>query len=145
MTTYIRPGFVIAHVANPVLRRIPRASALIVRGRRSGLVRTVPMGKPIRFDGRSYLVSGRGETQWVRNLRAAGVGQFRADGRTTRFRPAEVFGTEHDRVITAYRHELGRRVDPYFDRLPANDDHPVFRMDPVDDLPRSGSGSRPGR
>ena len=129
MSGYIRPGFLVARVANPVLRRVGRTPALIVRGRRSGKVLTVPMDEPIRFDGRRYLVSGRGETHWVRNLRAAGQGAFRSHGRITPFRVAEVFGSEHDRAVTAYRYELGRRVDRYFEQLPALNDHPVFRID----------------
>lgn len=133
MTRYIRPGFMITHVANPVLRRIPRASALIVRGRRTGQLLTIPMGEPLRLEGQRYLVSGRGETQWVRNLRAAGRGEFRLHGRATPFRSIEVFGVEHDLAISAYRNRLGRRVDRYFEELPALRDHPVFRIEPPPD------------
>ena len=141
MTRYIRPGFMITHVANPVLRRIPRASALIVRGRRTGKVLTVPMGEPLRLEGRRYLVSGRGETQWVRNLRAAGRCEFRTQGRATPFRSIEVFGVEHDLAISAYRNRLGHRVDGYFKQLPALRDHPVFRIEPSpDDGPASHVG-----
>jgi hypothetical protein len=70
MSSYIRPEFLITHVANPVLRRLGRTPALVVRGRRSGQLLTVPMAEPLDLDGRRYLVSGRGQTNWVRNLRA---------------------------------------------------------------------------
>jgi hypothetical protein len=133
MTTYIRPGFMITHVANPILRRLGRAPALIVRGRTSGRLMTVPMGEPLDFGGRRYLVSGRGETHWVRNLRSAGRAEFRLHGATTPFRATELAGTEQDRVVKAYRHKLGHRVDPYFAEIPDADRHPVFRMDPIVD------------
>jgi hypothetical protein len=130
---YIRPGFLITHVANPVVRRLPGASALIVRGRRSGRLLTVPMGEPLDVDGRRYLVSGRGETHWVRNLRVAGGGGFRAHSTTTWFRASELQGVERDRIVAAYRAKLGHAVDRYFELIPDPTGHPVFRMDPVPD------------
>ena len=132
-SAYIRPGFLISHVANPILRRLGRFPALIVRGRRSGSKVTVPMGEPLELDGRRYLVSGRGETHWVRNLRSAGRARFRSHGATSDFRATEVAGPEHDRVIDAYRRKLGHSVDPYFQAIPDAAAHPVFRMDPVAD------------
>ena len=145
MTACIRPGFMITHVANPILRHVPSASALIVRGRRTGRVLTVPMAEPLRLGERRYLVSGRGETQWVRNLRAAGRCEFRLHGRATAFRSTEVFGGEHDRVVSAYRSRLGRRVDRYFERLPAPGDHPVFRIEPPDEVPGAPVADPSGR
>ena len=131
MTTYIRPGFAISRVANPIVSRLGSFPALIVRGRRSGRPLTVPMGEPLDLDGRRYLVSGRGETHWVRNLRAAGRAEFRLHRKTSPFRPTEVFGAEHDVVVDAYRRKLGHRVDPYFEEIPNKSGHPVFRMDPT--------------
>jgi F420H(2)-dependent quinone reductase len=130
MTTYIRPGFAISRVANPIVSRLGSFPALIVRGRRSGRPLTVPMGEPLDLDGRRYLVSGRGETHWVRNLRAAGRAEFRLHRKTSTFHPTEVFGAEHDVVLDAYRRKLGHRVDPYFEEIPNKSGHPVFRMDP---------------
>jgi len=129
MTTYIRPGFLITRVANPIMSRVDSFPALIVPGRRSGRSLTVPMGEPLDVGGRRYLVSGRGETHWVRNLRASRRAEFRLHHRRSAFRPTEVFGIEHDLVIDAYRRKLGHRVDPYFEVIPERSDHPVFRMD----------------
>lgn len=131
MAGYIRPGFVITHVANPLMRRLRRAPALIVRGRRTGQVLTVPMGEPLEIDGRRYLVSGRGDTHWVRNLRAAGHAAFRLHGTATPFRAVEVTGVEREAIVVTYRHKLGHSVDPYFREIPDPADHPVFRMDPT--------------
>src|SRR5215470_4827121 len=44
---------------------------LEVRGRKSGRTISLPVD-PIDFDGRRYLVCARGESNWVRNARAAG-------------------------------------------------------------------------
>jgi hypothetical protein len=131
MTSYIRPGFLLAHVANPIASRLGRVSALIVRGRKSGRLLTVPMGEPLEFEGQRYLVSGRGETHWVRNLRAAHRGEFRIDGTARPVRAIEIRGPDHDRVVDAYRRKLGHSVDPYFREIPDPAAHPVFRMDPV--------------
>jgi len=131
MSAYVRPGFLISRIANPILSRLTGTPALIVRGRTSARLLTVPMGAPFEFDGRRYLVSGRGETHWVRNLRAAGHGAFRLHGAITAFRATELTGAEHDRVVDAYRRELGHRVDPYFAAIPDPGGHPVFRMDPI--------------
>jgi hypothetical protein len=138
MTSYIRPGILLTHVVDPILRRVTGFPALIVRGRRSGERRIVPMGEPLDLDGRRYLVSGRGETHWVRNLRAAGGGAFRDHGRTSSFTATEVTGVERERVVDAYRLKLGHRVDVYFAEIPEADRHPVFRMDPISFGSRSG-------
>ncbi len=133
MSDYIRPGSLITHVANPIARRLGRTPALIVRGRRSGRSLTVPMGEPLEFEGHRYLVSGRGETHWVRNLRVAGRAEFRVHGTSRPFRATEISGADHDRVVEAYRRKLGHSVDPYFRQISDPAGHPVFRMDPVTD------------
>lgn len=45
------------------------ARVLTVRGRKSGAPRSVVVN-PLELDGALYLMSPRGETQWVKNLRA---------------------------------------------------------------------------
>ena len=46
---------------------------LAVKGRKSGEWRTTAVN-PLTHEGCRYLVAPRGETQWVRNLRAVGQG-----------------------------------------------------------------------
>jgi deazaflavin-dependent oxidoreductase (nitroreductase family) len=117
------------HVANPVNRRLGVFPTLTVRGRRSGRSITVPLGEPLTFEGSRYLVSGRGETHWVRNLRAAGEGEMRIHGRPEAFRAIEIAGPQRDRVVAAYRAKLGRSVDHYFEEIPDPSDHPVFMLE----------------
>ena len=151
MPSCVRPGFLIAHVANPDLEHLGGFPALIVRNRRSGRLLTVPMGDPLDFGGRRYLVSGRGETHWVRNLRASGRAAFRTHGSTSSFRPTDLFSTEHDEVVGAYRRKLGPRVDAYFAEIPDSSGHPAFGTDPIPDEAPSEAwrwhrhSSEPGR
>jgi deazaflavin-dependent oxidoreductase (nitroreductase family) len=126
---YVHPGFFMAHVVNPILKFVG-APTLTVRGRRSGLPITTPLA-PFDYEGARYLVGGGGETQWVRNLRAAGKGQLRMGGTHQDFRAVELQGTESDRIVAAYRDHMGRRSQSYFAALPDLPDHPVFRVEPM--------------
>jgi hypothetical protein len=57
-------------------------------------------------------------------------------------RAVEVLGPERERVVAAYRAAFGHSVDAYFARIPDAADHPVFRMEPIEEAvraPRPGS------
>jgi deazaflavin-dependent oxidoreductase (nitroreductase family) len=69
------PSFV--GLLNPLARRILRVGPLLgpnalitVRGRKSGVPRTTPIAL-VEVDGRRWVIGTFGETNWVRNLRAA--------------------------------------------------------------------------
>jgi deazaflavin-dependent oxidoreductase (nitroreductase family) len=128
---YVRSGFVMAHLVNPIVQRLGGTLVLIVAGRQTGQPRTVPLGRPFEDAGIRYLVAGGGETQWVRNLRAAGSGRLRFKGVTTPFRAVEIEGPERDRIVAAYRAKQGRTVEGFFRELPEPADHPVFRVEPT--------------
>ncbi len=127
---YVHPGFFMAHVVNPIVRLVG-APTLTVRGRRTGFPITTPLA-PFDYQGARYLVAGGGETQWVRNLRAAGQGQLRMGGIHQDFRMVELHGPERDRVVAAYRDHMGRRAQSYFAVLPDLPDHPAFRVEPIE-------------
>jgi deazaflavin-dependent oxidoreductase (nitroreductase family) len=74
---------------------------LAVRGRSSGRTRIVVVNV-LRHRGRRYLVSPRGTTQWVRNLRFAGEGELRVGKRSERFRAVEVPEAERPPLLRAY-------------------------------------------
>jgi deazaflavin-dependent oxidoreductase (nitroreductase family) len=63
--------------------------ALRVRGRKTGKPRGVVVNV-LRVDGVDYVVSPRGNTQWVRNVRAAGVVDIGPRWRRRRLRTTEV-------------------------------------------------------
>lgn len=82
MTTRYDQPRAVARAGNEVIRRLAEAgvsvagtSALRVRGRRTGKLRGVVVNV-LTVDGRRYLISPRGNTEWVRNARAAGVVQL---------------------------------------------------------------------
>ena len=94
--SYKKPDWFTAHVLNPLLKGLHRlgigvqgSQTLAVRGRKSGEIRTNPVN-PFESDGRTSLVAPRGNTQWVRNLRAAGEGELRSGRQTRRFHAEEV-------------------------------------------------------
>lgn len=67
-----------ARALNHVFRRLAEAGisiagtrALRIRGRKTGALHSVVVNV-LTVDGREYLVSPRGNTQWARNARAAG-------------------------------------------------------------------------
>ena len=136
---YIRPGFVMARIVNPIVEHLGGTLVLVVPGRTTGERRAVPLGRPFEFEGARYLVSGRGETHWARNLRAAPRAELRLHGKTETFRPVELTGADRERVVTAYRAEYGRRVDALFRQIPDAADHPVFRIEQLDPTVAAGS------
>jgi deazaflavin-dependent oxidoreductase (nitroreductase family) len=128
---YVKPTFAMAHLVNPIVARLGGTLVLTVPGRRTGRPVPVPLGRPFDLDGVRYLVAGGGETHWVRNLRAAGGGELRLGGVTTRFAAVEVDGPELDRIVAAYRTKQGRTVEAFFRELPDPRDHPAFRVEPI--------------
>ena len=95
---YKAPGWFTRNVFNRAVSFLTRhgvsvlgSRVLAVKGRTSGEWRTVPVNL-LELDGHRYLVSPRGEGQWVRNLRAAGTATI-----TVRGRREEVTAIEQDR------------------------------------------------
>jgi deazaflavin-dependent oxidoreductase (nitroreductase family) len=129
---YLRPPLFARKVFNPMAMRlgISGSTALVLRRRRTGDEQRIPV-IPVEHDGAQYLVSTRGESDWVKNLRAAGEGELHRRGQATRFRATEIPATERPPVLTAYRERNGKMVDTYFNRLPEPSDHPVFRIETV--------------
>jgi len=86
--------------SNPLTRRLLRAgmpmgpnTLLTVRGRTSGEPRSAPVAI-VHADGRRYVIGAYGDVQWVRNLRAAGEGTIRENGRTVTVTARELEGAE---------------------------------------------------
>jgi hypothetical protein len=83
----------------------------------------------LELEGQRYLVAPRGDTEWVRNLRATGRGELRRRTRVEAFRATELPDSEKPRVIEAYLARWGYQVKRYFEVLPNPADHPVFRIE----------------
>lgn len=107
-------------------------------GRTSGLPRQTPVNV-LTLDGRQYLVSPRGEGQWVRNVRADEGRLVLILGRTRESRLAtEVPVEERPAVLRAYLKRWKAEVGVFFDGVGPDSseaelariapDHPVFRL-----------------
>lgn len=129
---YIKPTWFPRKIFNPLASRfgIGKAEKLTVAGRATGQPRSVPV-VPVEVAGQRYLVSARGETEWVRNVRKAGNVELSGGGSTGRFATTEVPVQETAPIIAAYRKKAGRAVVPHWKKLPSDADHPSFRLEPI--------------
>jgi deazaflavin-dependent oxidoreductase (nitroreductase family) len=127
--TYLKPPALTVKVFNKLAMKstIWGVNTLEVAGRSTGAAQQVPV-IPIEHDGTLYVVSTRGEAEWVRNVRAAGALRLGQKGDLTTYRAKEVPVDQRSAVIAAYRAKAGREVNGYWKKLPADADHPVFRL-----------------
>jgi hypothetical protein len=129
---YLKPAPFVKHVFNPIARKFGMGGAreLVVKRRNTGEEQKIPV-IPVEHDGARYIVSTRGESDWVRNMRAAGGGELRGKSGAQAFMAAEVPEAERGPIIAAYRVVAGKTVTAYWDKLPDDADHPVFRIEPA--------------
>lgn len=143
-TRSLRPGFLTRRVVNPLVTWFTRrgwslkgSAVLEVPGRRSGAIRATPVN-PLELDGQTWLVAPRGETDWVRNVRAAGTATL-VHGRARRpIAVDEVDDADKPAVIRAYLAEWAWEVGAFFPGLRADSSDaeiaavasgfPVFRV-----------------
>ena len=126
MTTpprYVAPGRFTATVFNPFVAWLTRrglsvagSRVLEVRGRASGMTRSVPVNL-LTVDDVRYLVAPRGETQWVRNLRAAGEGTLRVGRRVEPFTAVEVADADKPPILRRYLERWAWEVGAFFDDI----------------------------
>lgn len=129
---YRKPPLFARRVFNPIAMKfgISHSETLAVPGRRTGQEHRVPV-IPVEIQGQRYLVSPRGEADWVRNLRAAaGQGELRTGAGPKPFRADEVPVAERAPILAAYQKAAGRAVASHFKALPDPADHPVFHLAP---------------
>jgi deazaflavin-dependent oxidoreductase (nitroreductase family) len=144
---YRPPGWFTRNVFNQSVAFLTRQGVsvlgsriLAVKGRASGQWRTTPVNL-LTFDGSRYLVAPRGETQWVRNLRAAGAGELRLGRRAEGFRGRELTDDEKVPVLRAYLKRWKAEVGIFFEGTgPGSSDdqiraiapqHPAFEVLPL--------------
>jgi deazaflavin-dependent oxidoreductase (nitroreductase family) len=146
VTGYQRPGWFTQHVFNPAVAGLTRlglpvagSRVLEVRGRKSGEWRSTPVN-PLEYDGGRYIVAARGETHWVRNLRASGEGRLRTRRRVEEFTATEVPDEDKLPLLRAYLNKWAWEVGAFFEGVGADapeEDlrriaplHPIFRISP---------------
>ena len=147
-TRYIKPQSA-TNFFNITIARLARMGVsvygsriLYVKGRTSGEWRSTPVN-PMTLDGVRYLVAPRGNTQWVRNLRAAdGNGELRLGRRVERFHATEVADDRKPAVLRVYlkrwKWEVGAFFEAGIDAKSADETllriapgYPVFRIEPA--------------
>jgi hypothetical protein len=144
---YKKPDWFNNHVVNPSVALMTRAGisvwgsrVLRVRGRKSGEWHSHPVNL-LPYDGEQYLVSPRGLTQWVRNIRVSGGGELVLGSKVQRFEAVEIPDADKAPIIRNYIKRFGFEVGMFFRGVkadsPAEDleriagDHPVFRVVPT--------------
>jgi deazaflavin-dependent oxidoreductase (nitroreductase family) len=142
---YRQPGWFTKHVFNRAVAGLTRigisvwgSRVLEVRGRKSGTPRRVPVNL-LTLNGERYLVAPRGETEWVRNVRAAGGRLDLLLGRRREHAIAEELADDEKAdVLRAYLRRWKAEVGVFFDGVSADSPpeeiariaprHPVFRL-----------------
>lgn len=116
--------------------KVGSMSLLTVRGRKSGQPRTTPVWLA-EYDGQRFLVSTYGQTNWVRNLRAAGEATLTRGRHSERISVVEVGAKEAAPVLHYFVSTIPVVVRPSFNVSPASPltlfeqevaRHPVFRV-----------------
>jgi F420H(2)-dependent quinone reductase len=125
--TYLKPPWFTRTIFNRIAMATSMSGTepLTVTTRKTKQQQQVPV-IPVDVGGAKYLVSTRGESDWVKNLRADANAQVGSASYVAREIP------EQDRlpILTAYREKAGRAVEGYFRKLPREADHPVFVITP---------------
>jgi deazaflavin-dependent oxidoreductase (nitroreductase family) len=145
---YKKPGMMMRKLMNPFIVIMMRAGVSVwgsrileVPGRTSGLPRRTPVNL-LEVDGRRYLVSPRGEGQWVRNVRAnAGRLALLLGRRREELSADELSDSEKSPVLRAYLRKWKMEVGVFFDGVTADSEeadvqriaprHPVFVLTDV--------------
>jgi deazaflavin-dependent oxidoreductase (nitroreductase family) len=139
-----RPGWFTKNVFNRLVAGLTRlgvsvlgSRVLEVRGRTSREPRRTPVNL-LEFEGARYLVAPRGDTQWARNLRAAGEGRLLVGRRSEHFSADELPDEQKPPLLRAYLKRWAMEVSAIFDGVGADASeeelrriapkHPVFRL-----------------
>ncbi len=146
-TRYIKPKSA-TNLFNDTVGRLTRlgvsvygSRVLYVKGRTSGEWRSTPVN-PLRLaDGNRYLVAPRGNTQWVRNMRAAGAGELRIGRKVEPFTATEVADDAKPAILRAYLRKWKFEVGVFFDGVDGSapeeklreiaPGYPIFRIEPT--------------
>jgi deazaflavin-dependent oxidoreductase (nitroreductase family) len=92
---------------------LPHNYLLQVRGRKSGRVYSTPVDV-LTYRDKRFLVSGRGNTQWVRNARASGLITLKKGARRAEHRLRDVPDAEKADILKAYLDRFKLTVQRYF-------------------------------
>ena len=150
-TRYVTPttplGRQLGRLSNDLVAALTRrgislrgSRLLSVQGRKSGEWHSTPVN-PLTYEGNTYLVSPRGQTQWVRNMRVAGGGKLQVGRREESFTATELPDAQKPPLLREYLRRWKSEVGVFFGGVSAASpdtelrriapDHPVFRIEPA--------------
>lgn len=126
---YLKPPWFVANVFNrfAMVTGVGNSETLTVTTRGSRQPQRIPVVVP-EVDGVKYLVSTRGESQWVKNVRA----EPRVTVGATKYVATEIPVEQRGPILAAYKPKAGKVVEGYWRKLPDDADHPVFALTPLD-------------
>ena len=126
---YLKPPWFTVRVFNRIAMAtgVSNSETLTVTKRGSGEPQHIPV-VTVDVGGTRYLVSTRGESQWVKNVRANPTVTLTSKSGAATYVARETPASERQPVLTAYQQKAGRAVDGYFRKLPDPADHPVFAL-----------------
>jgi deazaflavin-dependent oxidoreductase (nitroreductase family) len=126
---YLKPPWFTVRVFNRIAMAtgVSNSETLTVTKRGSGEPQLIPV-VTVDVAGTRYLVSTRGESQWVKNVRANPTVTLTSKSGDATYVGREIPASERQPILTAYQQKAGRAVDGYFRKLPDPADHPVFAL-----------------
>jgi len=143
MAKYQTPDALTTRLVNPLIATLTKlglsvrgSHVLVVRGRKTGTRQEVPVN-PVEVEGVRYLVAPRGDTQWVRNLRAASEAELRVEQQREHIQAREIENVRKPHVLRAYLQRWKRETGKFFgvdnqasdeDLARIAPDHPVFQI-----------------
>src|ERR1700742_2634552 len=122
---YLKPPWFTRTIFNKIAMAagVGGSETLTVTRRVSKQPQKIPVVVP-EVDGVKYLVSTRGETEWVKNVRAIphiSLG-------STNYVASEIPVEQRAPILAVYRPLAGKVVEGYWRELPDDADHPVFAL-----------------
>jgi len=124
---YLKPPWFTRTIFNKIAMAtgIGSSTTLTVTKRSTKQPQQIPVVIP-EVDGVKYLVSTRGESDWVKNVRADPHVKLGDAAYIATEIPVE----QRAPILAAYRPLAGKVVEGYWRQLPDDADHPVFALAP---------------
>jgi deazaflavin-dependent oxidoreductase (nitroreductase family) len=126
---YLKPPWFTAKIFNRIAMAtgISNTETLTVTKRASDEQQQIPV-VTVDVGGTRYLVSTRGESQWVKNVRAHPTVTLTNKSGAVTYVARETPAAQREPILAAYQQKAGRVVEGYFRKLPDPADHPVFEL-----------------
>lgn len=141
---YIKPDWFDIYLIVPFVKAMTRigvsvwgSRVLRVRGRHSGEWRSTPVNL-LTLEGKRYLVSPRGHTHWVRNIRVSHEAELWLGSKVEPIRVTEIPDADRVPILRAYLKKWFFEVGQFFGGVKADSpeselrriapDHPVFEI-----------------